>query len=192
MKLLICLIVSLVLFSCNSKREEQPSAPAEIAAKPVFTLSGSNYFFAPEFDAEICEGIAECDCCSWNILFIDDKNFITICPCESDESVYKGTYQIFKDKVILSYNTLAVDRTYNGEADVDTTGTVKPEYDIAVTERPVTTEVLKVMHCENKLYFTIEADKELSYGVIDKRYSLKQHIQILKDEGLWDKIQTNL
>ena len=188
MKLFIIFAFILILSGCNSKPEEKPSKPSEIIKKPVLELTGADYFFAPQFDAEKCEGIAECDCCSWNVLFINDKNFITICPCESDESVFTGTYKILKDKVILDYDLREVDRNYNWEAETDTTGTVKPEYDIVVTSRQATTEVLNAKYCGGKLYFTTSVGNEVSYGVTDNRYSLQQHIQILREEGIWNKL----
>lgn len=191
MKLFAGFALGLVLCACNSKQEEKPVISTETAKESEITLAGSNYFFAPQFDAEKCEGIAECDCCSSNVLFLDNTRFITICPCESDESVYKGTYKVLNDKVVLNYDTLEVQSVYDWEADIDTTGTVKPSYDIVVSSRDAVTETLDIKKCGGKLYFTTAIDAETFYGTIDKRYSLNQHIQILKKEGLWDKIQPN-
>jgi len=190
MKLFIGFAFALVLCSCNSKTEEKPPVSIEKKVESTITLSGSSYFFAPLFDAEKCEGIAECDCCSSNILFLDDKHFIAMYPCESDESIFRGTYRVSKDKVILSYDTLQVDREYiwNKEVDADTTGTLKPQYTIDVTSRPATTQMLTIKHCADKLYVTTSEGEEISYGVVDTRYSLNQQIQMLKKEGLWEKI----
>jgi hypothetical protein len=190
MKLLLSFALIAVLFSCNSKPEEATSSSSpEKNITPKIALSGTNYFFGPKFNAQDCEPVAECDCCSWNILFIDATKFVTVCPCESEESVLRGTYKILDDKVVLTYDKLQIDREYNYEAEADTTGTAKSEYNIIVTKSHVLTEVLTPMYCKGKLYFTVEADKELSFGSIDNRYSLKERIQMLKDDGIWDKVK---
>lgn len=191
-KIFFGLCCLLLLASCKDKKsEEKPSIPTKKIMKPIIVLKGANYFFAPEFDTEKCEGIADCDCCSSNILFLDDLHFVVVYPCESDESVSRGTYRILNGKVILSHDTLQVNQEYvwNEEIDADTTGTLKPEYNIIIKSKPATTEVLNIKHCGDKLYFTTVVDKEIFYGTIDSRHSLEQQIKILKEEGLWDKIQ---
>lgn len=190
MKSVSYLFLVVLLSSCNSKPEDKiSSSPNKETSKPKsFNLSGTNYFFGPKFDSKTCEPVAECDCCSWNILFLDAENFITICPCESEESFLRGTYKIVNNQVILSYDTLQVDREYNMEHDEDTIQSTKPEYSITLAKANVTTEILKPLYCNNKLYFTVEAGKELSYGAPEKRFTLKQQIKMLKDEGVWDQI----
>lgn len=190
MKSVSFIFLIVLLFSCNSKSEEKISiSPKKETSKPKsFNLSGTNYFFGPEFDSKTCEPVAECDCCSWNILFLDAENFITICPCESDESILRGTYKIVNNQVVLSYDTLQVDRDYNWEYDEDTIHTLKPEYNITISKANADSQILKPLYCNGKLYFEMKADEELTYGTPDNRFTLNQQIKMLKDEGVWDEI----
>jgi hypothetical protein len=190
MKSVSYLFLIVILISCNSKPEDKVPIPSKnkITVPKSFSLTGTNYFFGPKFDSKTCEPVAECDCCSWTILFLDAENFITICPCESEESFLRGTYKIVNNQVILSYDTLQVDREYNLEYDEDTIHNTKPEYSITLAKANITTEILKPMYCDNKLYFTVEADGELSYGAPEKRFTLKEQVKTLKDEGVWDHI----
>ena len=186
---LLLVIASVILYSCNSKTEGKTTAPVEKPVQQAISLSGMAYLFAPAFDAKECEAVGNCDCCTSVVLFIDSKNFITICPCESEESVLRGTYSIIKGKVVLSYDTLRVDRDYNWEADVDTTQTSKPEFSITLNKAKASIETLTPKYCNGKLYFEAGTNEEKSFGTIDSRYSLKEYIKMLKEEGIWEQIQ---
>jgi len=86
----------IALFSCNSKPEDKVLAPAakvKHTPTPNINLSGTAYFFGREFIKETCEAESACDCCSMLLLFIDEENFITIYPCESEET-YGGLIKL--------------------------------------------------------------------------------------------------
>ncbi len=186
------IIAFILMISCNSKPEEKVATPAIKTEKPAMLpieLSGTTYFFGPHFNEKNCEALGECDCCTLNFLFIDNENFVMVCPCESDESLMRGTYKILDNKVVLNYDTLQVDRDYSWEADADTTQTLKPEYVITNKKYNVSTLTLEPSYCNGKLYFKIKADGEITYGTIDTQYSLNERVQQLKDEGVWDEIQ---
>ena len=182
----------IALFSCNSKPEDKVLAPAakvKHTPTPNINLSGTAYFFGREFIKETCEAESACDCCSMLLLFIDEENFITIYPCESEETLLRGTYKIIDGNVALSYDTLQVDRDYNFELEGDTLKSDKPEYIVSLKKAEVTSEILESSYCKGKMYFKAKDDDGIMYGTIDSQYSLKERIQQLKDEGVWDEIQ---
>lgn len=191
LRFLSLFLIATALYSCNSKPEEKVATPVVKTAKPILppiNISGTSYFFAPSFNEKECEAVGECDCCTSIVLFIDSENFITICPCESEESILRGTYKIKDNKVVLLYDTLKIDRDYNFDYDTDTIKTAQPEYTINIVKADAATEVLLPKYCKGKLYFETGTSNEKSYGTIDAKYSLKERIQMLKDEGVWDKI----
>ncbi|MCX7729519.1 MAG: hypothetical protein N2203_08620, partial [Bacteroidia bacterium] len=120
--------------------------------------------------------------------FLDNTNFITICYCVSDEQIFKGTYQIDKDKVLLQYDTVEVDIEYNWEMETDTTGTVKTEYFVKTQKTEANKITLTALTCKGQVCFKT-GDKEISYGSLDKKTAIDKHIQRLKDLGIWDKLK---
>lgn len=185
----ITLLTLLVgLFACNTKTNNNKAEDSSTSTTTIKSLSGQVYFFAPELDTTTCEATGACDCCSSNILFLDNTNFITICYCEADEQIFRGTYQIDKDKVLLQYDTLEVDKEYNWEMETDTTGTVKTEYFIKIQKTEANKTILTTLTCKGQVCFKT-GDKEISFGSLDKKTSIDEHIQRLKDQGIWDKLK---
>ena len=181
-----------VLLSCTSKPEDKvvnPAVKSKTIVKPAINVSRTSYFFGREFNAETCEAESSCDCCSMLLLFIDDENFITIYPCESEETLLRGTYKVTNGKVVLSYDTLQVDRDYNFELEGDTLKSDKPEYIITLKKAEVTSEILESSSCNGKLYFKANDADGIMYGTVDAQYSLNERIQQLRDESVWDEIQ---
>jgi hypothetical protein len=181
-----------ILLSCTSKPEDKVVTPAvnsKTIVKPVINVSGTSYFFGREFSKETCEAESSCDCCSMLLLFIDGENFITIYPCESEETLLRGTYKVTNGKVVLSYDTLQVDKDYNFELEGDTIKNDKPEYVVTLKKAEVTSEILESFSCHGKLYLKAKDDDGIMYGTVDAQYSLNERIQQLKDEGVWDEIQ---
>lgn len=173
------------LFACNTKNNNNSTKYTSITT--IKSLIGQVYFFAPELDTTICEATGACDCCSSNVLFLDKTNFVTISYCESDQQIFRGTYRLENDKVYLNYDTLEVDREYNWEMETDTTGTVKTEYFIKTQKAEANKIILTALICKGQVCFKT-GDKEISYGSLDRKTSLDKHIQRLKDQGIWDKL----
>jgi hypothetical protein len=181
-----------ILLSCTSKSEDKVVTPAvnsKTIVKPVINVSGTSYFFGRKFSKETCEAESSCDCCSMLLLFIDGENFVTIYPCESEETLLRGTYKVTNGKVVLSYDTLQVDKDYNFELEGDTIKNDKPEYVVTLKKAEVTSEILESSYCHRKLYLKAKDDDGIMYGTVDAQYSLNERIQQLKDEGVWDEIQ---
>jgi hypothetical protein len=180
------------LLSCTSKSEDKvvtPTVKSKTIMTPAINVSGTAYLFGREFNKETCEAESSCDCCSMLLLFVDGENFITIYPCESEETLLRGTYKVTNGKVVLSYDTLQVDRDYNFELEGDTLKSDKPEYLITLKKAEVTSEILESSSCHGKFYLEAKDDDGIMYGTVDSQYSLKERIQQLKDEGVWDEIQ---
>jgi len=117
------------------------------------------------------------------------KILLQFARAKAKSRYYGGTYSTIKGKVVLSYDTLQVDRDYNWEADVDTTQTSKPEFSITLNKAKASIETLTPQYCNGKLYFEAGTNEEKSFGTIDSRYSLKEYIKMLKEEGVWEQIQ---
>jgi hypothetical protein len=174
------------LVACNTKTNDKRTEDNSVST--IKSLAGQVYFFAPELDTTTCEATGGCDCCSSDILFLDNTSFITISYCESDEQIFRGTYQIDYYKVYLHYDTLEIDKEYNWEMETDTTGAVKTEYFIKTQKTESNEIILTALTCKGQIWFKT-GDKEISYGSLDKKTSLDKHIQRLKDQGIWDKLK---
>ena len=178
----------ITFFACNSRTNSNKTHDNSASTTTVKSLAGQVYFFAPEFDTTACEANGACDCCSSNTLFLDNTKFITICYCESNEQIFKGSYQIDNDKVHLQYDTLEVDKEYNWEIEAETAGTVKTEYFIKTQKTEANKITLTALTCKGQVCFKT-GDKEISYGSLDKKTAMDKHIERLKDQGIWNKLK---
>ncbi|MDI9858065.1 hypothetical protein [Flectobacillus roseus] len=174
------------LIACNTKTSNLKTEVKKVTL--IKNLAGKVYFFAPDLDTTTCEAFGACDCCTSNILFLNNKDFVTISYCVTDQQIAKGTYHIDNDKVYLQYDSLKVDIEYNMETETDTTGKVEPEYFIRTQKREANKVVLTALTCKGQVNFKA-GDKEISYGSLDKKTPIEDHIQQLKSLGIWYKLK---
>lgn len=184
------LLLFLMLYSCKQDNGKIiiPSMKKEDPKPVIGSLSGKAYFFGPNFDKKNCTIIAECDCCSSNILFLNERDFIAICYCESEQEFLKGRYQVIGENVVLNYNSLSIDKEYNYEKEVDSTGADIPDYFITTKKSPARKEILKGFSCKGQLYFQT-GDTAIDYGAIEKEKTIQDYITLLKEEGIWEMLQ---
>lgn len=89
------------LISCNKPKKEK-IIDVKINDKEHienFTLSNTLYLLAPHFNSKDCEAFGECDCCTSNYLFLDNKTFIAVDYCLEVDTYYSGKYNITDEKV---------------------------------------------------------------------------------------------
>jgi hypothetical protein len=179
---------AVTLFSCNERTTDKPVKTITEVKHSMLNLSEQVYFYAPELNTNTCEAFGECDCCSGRFLFLNDNDFLTIDVCESDDWYYKGKYKIVNDNVVLTYDSLMVEKNYNWEKETDTTGTVTTEYFIKTSKTKTRTSVLTRIVYEKNICFKTD-DKRANFVTLDKKQKLSDLIKQLKDEGIWDKLE---
>lgn len=182
------LLLVVGLFSCNERNTDKPVQAIAEEETSTLNLSGQVYFYAPELDATTCEAFGECDCCSGSFLFLNDNDFLTMNVCEANEWYCKGTYKIVNDNVVLTYDSLMVEKNYNWEMVTDTTGTVTTEYFIETSKTNAPISILTRIVCEKNICFKTD-DEQITYATLDKNQKLTDLIKQVKDGGIWDKLE---
>lgn len=77
------------------------------------SLAGHVYIMTEHLGDGECWILLECDCCSADIFFLTEKEFVMVDRCIHNESYYKGTYTTNKDNLVLNFDQFAVNETYN-------------------------------------------------------------------------------
>lgn len=153
-------------------------------------LKGKVYLFSIEFDTTNCKVIGGCDCCASHVVFLDDKEFVTVTYCTGDERYTKGSYTINDTSLVLSYGNQCVLNEYNWEKEIDTTGTIKNEYNVKVEKRKPLSVIIDQFYCKNELCFKVGDEQEMNYGVQDT-ISASVFVEQMKQDGIWDKLNRN-
>jgi len=76
-------------------------------------FSGQVYVMTDQFTADTCRPQIECDCCSSDIVFITDKEFVMVDKCIHNDSYYRGMYTVTKEDLTLKFDQFVVKETYN-------------------------------------------------------------------------------
>jgi hypothetical protein len=175
-------------FSCNERTTDKSVKTLSKVERSTLNLSGQVYLYAPDLDKDTCQAFGECDCCAGSFLFLNDTDFLTIDVCESDDWYYKGKYKMGNGTVVLTYDSLMVEKNYNWEKENDTTGTVKTEYFIKSRKANKRTSILTRIVCEKNICFKTD-DKQTKFATLDKKQKLANLVKQLKDDGIWDKLE---
>jgi hypothetical protein len=77
------------------------------------TFSGQVYVMTEHFAAGKCQPQIECDCCSSDILFLSDKEFVMIDRCIYNDCYYRGAYTVSKGYLTLTFNQFVVCEIYD-------------------------------------------------------------------------------
>ena len=175
------------LAACNSAdKKAGPSDKQETAAEAVNNLSGHIYYFGPALDSTKCEVLAECDCCSDDFLFLNDKDFIRVGYCVAEKSVTKGTYSFGQDDVILQYDSLFYLTEADDNNEIKTVSKGSSEYLIKSKKSKPFVDTLTRFNCEEKLFYKSAGEK--SFGTVSSKGSIDILIDELKKEGFWKKM----
>lgn len=178
----------IALFSCQDRTADNSVHTITETKPSKLNVSGQVYFYAPEFDKNRCEAYGECDCCSGNILFLDERTFLTIDICESDVWYYKGKYKIVDGNVLLFYDGVMVEKNYNWERETDTTGTVTTEYRITSSKTDPRTQTLTRIACEKNTCFKSN-DTETLFASPDKKQKIADLVRQIKEDGILEKLE---
>ena len=179
------------LFSCNKTESSQANNKSLLDSTNInrmTSLSGQVYFYAPEIDSLTCEAIGACDCCSGNLIFLNDSDFISMDYCESSTSYTRGTYHFLNNNLLTITDSISVVSEYNPAKEADITGKILPDYIVTDTTLTPYKQILKRISCKKNNCFLM-GDKETYYVTLDKKKSLGDYVKRLKDEGIWNRLK---
>lgn len=147
-------------------------------------------FFAPTIDTTNCEIIAECDCCAWEIAFINKTEFIEVSYCMDEISVSKGTYQVDNKKINLSYNGFHINKLHDEKKEARYKNKDTAIYTWSTTKIKPFNNTLSKMKCKNKktYYASSESGEDRTFGYIDNKQNTKKFIGKLKKEGIGNRL----
>ena len=80
-------------------------------------FSGQVYVMTEQFSADGCKPQIECDCCSSDILFLTDKEFVMVDKCIYNDSYFRGTYMKTEEYLTLTFEQFVVNETYSDETE---------------------------------------------------------------------------
>ncbi len=193
MKIYSLLIISALVTTftaCNSAdKKAEPSDKTETPSQTVNNLSGHVYYFGPALDSTKCEVLAECDCCSDDFLFLNDKDFIRVGYCVAEKSVIKGTYSVGQNNIFLQYDSLNYFTEADNNNEIKTVSKGSSEYLIKSEKGKPFQDTLTKFNCKDKLFYKNAGEK--SFGTISSKDSINTLIDELKREGFWKKINLN-
>lgn len=189
---LFILIVLLLTFSfdffssCTNFKEnkEEIESLDSITVKPIDNIIGQLYIFAPELDSATCEATGNCDCCSSNLLFLDDSIFVAVDYCLDIDTYYKGKYKIKDSTISFISNSLRVDKEVNWEAEVDTMNKEMSAYFIKTRKDKIIEFKWASFHFKNKLCFKTSFGDFSTPDKGDK----KDFINATKEDSVWYKL----
>ena len=153
------------------------------------SLVGQVYFYAPELDIALCQANGACDCCSGQILFLNDSDFVLIDYCESDADYNKGTYGFVGNNLVLTTDSICVRRRYNWGKETDTTGEVLADYFITDTlVRQTKLFIKRIAHQACVCFLMV--DSEEYYVTPNKTAKLPEIVAKLKNQGVLERLNT--
>ena len=150
-------------------------------------LSNKVYYFGPTIDSKSCKVIAECDCCTDNIIFFNQKEFVKVSYCMADKTVSNGTFQISGDKLILTYKGIFISRNQDMEWEEKHGGSAKSKYKWETEKASSFKDTLTKILCNQVTIYKHGGD-EILFGRLDKKIKAEIFIAILKREGFWSKL----
>jgi hypothetical protein len=143
-------------------------------------FSGHRYVMTEHFTTDTCRPQIECDCCSSDILFISDKEFVMIDRCLYNDSYYRGTYSVTKENLTLNFRQIVVKETYVEET--ETTKVEKRNLKIVPFRFYIT-------NCETDDFILQRTDlKVLTKAFREKKENADGEIKELKKKDAWKQL----
>lgn len=176
----IILITSLILFSCKTENKKNME-------RGEIDFANTVYYFTSNFDSTNCKVFSACDCCSENIVFLNESEFITISYCLGNEGYFKGNYVILDSTLQLNFNKFYVLNEYNWEYELDTTGTIKNQYNIKKLKCDERPKRLDIFFCKKEVCLKGRHENQEYYGVIDT-LQVEDIIGRMKKGGIWQNL----
>lgn len=149
------------------------SRPAKFDARSV-DVAGKVYIWAPEIDTANKSVTGACDCCSGEILFLNQTDCIWLDNCEGTTSVAKGKYKRSIDAIELEFGKTIASRYFNPEREVDTNA--QPEYLLEkqmikawkIKLEPVVVDNTVYLRMRNgEVYYAVPANETLDLRIED-------------------------
>lgn len=199
--------VLFLLFSCGNSNESvtesQPNEVdsisvdlPEIAASPYLekpylisegTLTGTVFRFAPDLDTSVCQSYGECDCCTEEILFIDNNRFISIAHCIADQTIQYGSYELVDSSLMIYYGPNRISKIYDEQMDEAGLGNKESRYikEVEIGQKHQTE--LRAWSCGSS-FFLAEKTGTDAYGTLAEDKTADKEVEFLKIDGTWDLI----
>jgi hypothetical protein len=183
-KFTLSTVLILIFISINSCSNPPSIPPKRDSLSSPISLAGKLYFFAPELDSTKLEATGACDCCSSNMLFLDDSSFLYISYCEGSTSYTRGKYTSDHQKLTVALDSITVDKYYPEENDSTGTLSINPVYHTSIQQPDNQT-------FKKQEYKGITLLINHVVGAPDKGTSIGEMMKIIHDEGVWDRLNTN-
>lgn len=147
-------------------------------------LTGKLYFFAPEFDSTHLMATGSCDCCSANVVFLDDSVFLSIDYCEDGCSYVKGKYQVDDQGLAMNYDSLTVEKFF---PEPDSSGQSATDFVYNTIIHKPDTRNYKRTSFKGRTIFLNSSE----YGAIDTGGSANDMMKSVCAQGIWDKLKAD-
>lgn len=134
---------------------------------PKKAFAETTYFITSHYDLTNCKAVAECDCCSSEVSFLNDSIFVYADYCEGSVKYFTGNYFFSKQIMTLVPDSLVVSEfSPFGDAEADSTqyGTFKAVQYVKPIE-------YYIERCDNKILLRFASEKYSEYGTVSGRPS---------------------
>lgn len=187
--LLIGLLITIIvgLSSCNTNSTDNKNTVANFdtpQTKQIGDIVGQLYFYGPELDSVTCKATGSCDCCTSNLLFLNDSAFVALDYCIGGNTYYKGTYKIDKNSITFKSDSLRVDIEDNWQIETDTTGKNLPASFIKVRKDRIFDFKWTSFYFRNRLCFKTSFNE---YSTPDND-SKQNFITAANADSIWIKL----
>lgn len=188
MKKTILLIISglLSIQSCSNSDEAK-------ATETETQVSVSGKVYGLRSDSIDCAKILSCNSYMPRLLFLNDSVFIKIVRADCEDigmdftcwKNYSGTYKMNNKALILNFDSTMIIHYIKSKTDPKTGPLVLSKHQNR-EKADMTMESLERVYCKNTVYF-ISCDLKGHFITLTTD-SIKDHIQYLKDENLWESL----
>ena len=173
-------IFSLVILSCKNLKKSNTETKIEVSSTSFDTivLAEKVYKIDANFNESTCELFNDgCDCCDGQMVFINEKKFISQFYCIPDNTYCKGTYELKGDLLILKYSELTV---VDGIIDenIDSTG-------FYIEKGKSFIDTLTAIECNNKIAFKSKND----FLAESQEVSIETALETYSSSPIWDILQ---
>lgn len=99
-------LLVLVLLSCSKPAKQEVGDMVQLETQPAFSFQGKVFFLGPS--KKECQIYAECDCCTSELAFINENDFVLVDFCTEENVWTTGTYRADSITLTLTFQQKAV------------------------------------------------------------------------------------
>jgi hypothetical protein len=177
-------LIIILLQACANTSQTDLKKDSSAIDRERHLLTGKLYFFAPEFDSTHLVATGACDCCSADVVFLDDSSFLSIDYCDEGCSYVKGKYQIDDQGLTMNYDSLTVEKFF---PETDSSGRSATDYVYnTITHKPDPRSYKRTLF-KGRIVFS--NDKE--FGTIDTGSSATEMMKSVQAQGVWSKLNAD-